>query len=142
MIERNGNRIRVGPEDWDGRTAAVGTVEGDILHNQSNQVLGFAKSMGVSAEVVDNAATQGFQTVRFRGKDHLGKDWVGDVPVSEIVKCHRERVDDWPECYYVPLDMIEASGKKPAASEVEANGKKPVASETQNSAETDASKKA
>jgi hypothetical protein len=143
MIKRNKDKIRVGPEDWQGRTAAVGEIKDGVLHNQSDQVLGFAKGMGVSSEVVDNAEVLGFQTVRFQGKDHVGKNWIGDVPVSEVVKCSKGRVHDWPECYYVPLTMIEATGKKPpVAAEIEASGKKPVASESQNIAELNTSKKA
>jgi hypothetical protein len=85
VVIRRGERVLVSPPDWEGREARVGIIENGVLINHSTRVLGFAKSKGVSVEVIDEA-------------EHTGTEFEGDIPVSEVRKCSKMRVGDQPEC--------------------------------------------
>jgi hypothetical protein len=117
-VIKEGNRVRVRPDDWEHKkSAAVGRMENGILVKPSSQVMGILKAVGISVEAIDQAEQLGFHTVRFNAKDSAGNVFVGDVPVTEVRKCEKERFNDWPEQYFVPLDQLTVVGKKPAGTE-------------------------
>jgi hypothetical protein len=112
----HGNIVQIAPKHWEGKPATIGVLKDRILYSAGRDVLSILKSMGIDAETVDKAEELEFDAVHFdtRGKTFNGRSYSGTVPVAVVKACQRRQFDDYPPQYFVPLELIEGNGKKPA----------------------------